>query len=195
VSLPPIPTLQGEHVRLEPLSHHRLDELISASEDGTISDLWYTVVPDRQTMADEIDRRLGLYQAGTMMPFATIDLSSGKAVGMTTFMNIKLENLKVEIGSTWLARSAQGSFINPEAKLLMLGYAFDELSCNAVELRTHEKNAQSRAAIEKLGAKLDGILRNDMIMPNGSIRNTAVYSITQDEWPDVHQSLLARLKR
>jgi RimJ/RimL family protein N-acetyltransferase len=195
VSLPPIPTLQGEHVRLEPLSHHRLDELISASEDGTISDLWYTVVPDRQTMADEIDRRLGLYQAGTMMPFATIDLSSGKAVGMTTFMNIKLENLKVEIGSTWLARSAQGSFINPEAKLLMLGYAFDELSCNAVELRTHEKNAQSRAAIEKLGAKLDGILRNDMIMPNGSIRNTAVYSITQDEWPDVHQNLLARLKR
>ncbi len=195
MSLPPIPTLQGEHVRLEPLSHHRLDELISASEDGTISDLWYTVVPDRQTMADEIDRRLGLYQAGTMMPFATIDLSSGKAVGMTTFMNIKLENLKVEIGSTWLARSAQGSFINPEAKLLMLGYAFDELSCNAVELRTHEKNAQSRAAIEKLGAKLDGILRNDMIMPNGSIRNTAVYSITQDEWPDVHQSLLARLKR
>lgn len=195
MSLPPIPTLQGEHVRLEPLSHHRLDELISASEDGTISDLWYTVVPDRQTMADEIDRRLGLYQAGTMMPFATIDLSSGKAVGMTTFMNIKLENLKVEIGSTWLARSAQGSFINPEAKLLMLGYAFDELSCNAVELRTHEKNAQSRAAIEKLGAKLDGILRNDMIMPNGSIRNTAVYSITQDEWPDVHQNLLARLKR
>lgn len=195
MSLPPIPTLQGEHVRLEPLSHHRLDELISASEDGTISDLWYTVVPDRQTMADEIDRRLGLYQAGTMMPFATIDLSSGRAVGMTTFMNIKLENLKVEIGSTWLARSAQGSFINPEAKLLMLGYAFDELSCNAVELRTHEKNAQSRAAIEKLGAKLDGILRNDMIMPNGSIRNTAVYSITQDEWPDVHQSLLARLKR
>ena len=195
MSLPPIPTLQGEHVRLEPLSHQRLDELISASEDGTISDLWYTVVPDRQTMADEIDRRLGLYQAGTMMPFATIDLSSGKAVGMTTFMNIKLENLKVEIGSTWLARSAQGSFINPEAKLLMLGYAFDELSCNAVELRTHEKNAQSRAAIEKLGAKLDGILRNDMIMPNGSIRNTAVYSITQDEWPDVHQSLLARLKR
>lgn len=195
MSLPPIPTLQGEHVRLEPLSHHRLDELISASEDGTISDLWYTVVPDRQTMADEIDRRLGLYQAGTMMPFATIDLSSGRAVGMTTFMNIKLENLKVEIGSTWLARSAQGTFINPEAKLLMLGYAFDELSCNAVELRTHEKNAQSRAAIEKLGAKLDGILRNDMIMPNGSIRNTAVYSITQDEWPDVHQSLLARLKR
>lgn len=195
MSLPPILTLQGEHVRLEPLSHQRLDELISASEDGTISDLWYTVVPDRQTMADEIDRRLGLYQAGTMMPFATIDLSSGKAVGMTTFMNIKLENLKVEIGSTWLARSAQGSFINPEAKLLMLGYAFDELSCNAVELRTHEKNAQSRAAIEKLGAKLDGILRNDMIMPNGSIRNTAVYSITQDEWPDVHQSLLARLKR
>jgi RimJ/RimL family protein N-acetyltransferase len=195
VSLPAIPTLTGEHVRLEPLSQNRLDELISASEDGFLSDLWYTVVPDRQTMADEIDRRLGLYDVGTMMPFATIDLNSGKAVGMTTFMNMKLENFKVEIGSTWLAHSAQGTVINPEAKLLMLTYAFDELSCNAVELRTHEKNAQSRAAIEKLGAKLDGILRNDMIMPNGSIRNTAVYSITTDEWSAVRRGLLARLNR
>lgn len=195
MSLPAIPTLTGEHVRLEPLSQNRLDELISASEDGSLSDLWYTVVPDRQTMADEIDRRLGLYDTGTMMPFATIDLNSGKAVGMTTFMNMKLENFKVEIGSTWLAHRAQGTVINPEAKLLMLTYAFDELSCNAVELRTHEKNAQSRAAIEKLGAKLDGILRNDMVMPNGTIRNTAVYSITAEEWPAVRRGLLARLNR
>ena len=146
-------------------------------------------------MTEEINRRLGLYQAGTMMPFATIDLTSGKAVGMTTFMNMKLENLKVEIGSTWLAHSAQGTAINPEAKLLMLTYAFDELGCNAVELRTHEKNEQSRAAIEKLGATLDGILRNDMVMPNGTIRNTAVYSITTEEWPTVRQGLHTRLAR
>ena len=190
-----IPTLTGDHVRLEPLSQNHAEDLISASEDGSLSDLWYTVIPDRVSMTEEINRRLGLYQAGTMMPFATIDLTSGKAVGMTTFMNMKLENLKVEIGSTWLAHSAQGTAINPEAKLLMLTYAFDELGCNAVELRTHEKNEQSRAAIEKLGAKLDGILRNDMVMPNGTIRNTAVYSITTKEWPTVRQGLLTRLAR
>jgi RimJ/RimL family protein N-acetyltransferase len=195
VSLPVIPTLTGDHVRLEPLSQNRAEELISASEDGSLSDLWYTVIPDRDSMTEEINRRLGLYEAATMMPFATIDLSSGKAVGMTTFMNMKLENLKVEIGSTWLAHSAQGTAINPEAKLLMLTYAFDELGCNAVELRTHEKNEQSRAAIEKLGATLDGILRNDMVMPNGTIRNTAVYSITTEEWPIVRQGLHTRLAR
>lgn len=195
MSLPAIPTLTGDHVRLEPLSQRRAEDLISASEDGNISDLWYTVVPNRKTMTEEIDRRLGLYDAGTMMPFATVDLTSGKAVGMTTFMNMKLENLKVEIGSTWLARSAQGTVINPEAKLLMLTYAFDELGCNAVELRTHEKNEQSRAAIEKLGAQLDGILRNDMVMPNGTIRNTAVYSITTEEWPLVREGLITRLAR
>lgn len=190
-----IPTLTGDHVRLEPLSQNRAEELITASEDGSLSDLWYTVIPHRDSMTEEINRRLGLYQAGTMMPFATIDLTSGKAVGMTTFMNMKLENLKVEIGSTWLAHSAQGTVINPEAKLLMLTYAFDELGCNAVELRTHEKNEQSRAAIEKLGAKLDGILRNDMVMPNGTIRNTAVYSITTEEWPTVRKGLHVRLAR
>lgn len=195
MSLPVIPTLTGDHVRLEPLSQNHAEDLISASEDGSLSDLWYTVIPDRVSMTEEINRRLGLYEAGTMMPFATIDLTSGKAVGMTTFMNMKLENLKVEIGSTWLAHSAQGTAINPEAKLLMLTYAFDELGCNAVELRTHEKNEQSRAAIEKLGAKLDGILRNDMVMPNGTIRNTAVYSITTKEWPTVRQGLLTRLAR
>ena len=128
-----------------------------------------------------------------MIPFATIDRASGKAIGMTTFMNIKLANRKVEIGSTWLAQSFQGTAINPEAKLLMLGYAFETLGCNAVELRTHEQNLQSRAAIEKLGAKLDGILRNDMVMANGSIRNTAVYSIINDDWPEVSQKLQLRL--
>jgi RimJ/RimL family protein N-acetyltransferase len=144
-------------------------------------------------MSAEIDRRLALYAAGSMIPFATIDKVSGKAIGMTTFMNVKLENLKVEIGSTWLAQSFQGTAVNPEAKLLMLGYAFESLKCNAVELRTHEQNLQSRAAIEKLGAKLDGILRNDMVMANGNIRNTAVYSITKDEWPLVREALQNRL--
>ncbi len=193
MELPAIPTLEGDFVRLEPLGQQQAAELSLACQDGNLFDLWYTWVPSPETMAAEINRRLDLYSAGTMMPFATIDRACGKAIGMTTFMNIKLANRKVEIGSTWLAQSFQGTAINPEAKLLMLGYAFETLGCNAVELRTHEQNQQSRAAIEKLGAKLDGILRNDMVMANGSIRNTAVYSITNDEWPAVRHGLRQRL--
>jgi RimJ/RimL family protein N-acetyltransferase len=195
MSLPEIPTLQGTTVLLEPLSQGRVLELSEACEDGKLYDLWYTWVPNPDGMSAEIDRRLGLYDKGSMIPFATVDKASGRAIGMTTFMNVKLENRKVEIGSTWLAQRYQGNAINPEAKLLMLRYAFETLECNAVELRTHEKNLQSRAAIEKLGAKLDGILRNDMVMANGSIRNTAVYSITKDEWPFVQAGLEARLAR
>ena len=193
MALPEIPTLVGDYVRLEPLSHEREEELCAATEDGKLHELWYTPIPSPETMSAEIDRRLGLYEQGTMMPFATIDVETGKAIGMTTFMNMRLDHFKVEIGSTWMAASYQGTGINPEAKLLMLSYAFDVLGCNAVELRTHEKNAQSRAAIEKLGAKLDGMLRNDMVMPNGTLRNSAVYSITKDEWPAVHDGLVARL--
>lgn len=193
MALPEMPTLEGDYVRLEPLSHEHTADLRNATNDGDLFDLWYTFIPTAEDMEAEIDRRLGLYGQGTMMPFATIDAATGKAIGMTTFMNIKLENFKVEIGSTWMANSYQGTAINPEAKLLMLSYAFDVLNCNAVELRTHEKNAQSRAAISKLGAKLDGMLRNDMVMPNGTLRNTAVYSITKDEWPGVHDGLIARL--
>ncbi len=193
MELPAIPTLEGDVVRLEPLSQKHAADLALACQDGRLYELWYTWVPSPETMAAEIDRRLALYASGSMMPFATLDRTSGKAIGMTTFMNIKLANRKVEIGSTWLAQSHQGTAINPEAKLLMLAYAFETLNCNAVELRTHEQNLQSRAAIEKLGAKLDGILRNDMVMANGSIRNTAVYSITKDEWPTVQIDLKARL--
>ena len=193
MALPAIPILEGTFVRLEPLSQDRADELSTACEDGKLYEIWYTSVPDQAGMRAEIDRRLGLYGAGSMMPFATVDIESGKAIGMTSFMNIKLENFKVEIGSTWMASSFQGTAINPEAKLLMLNYAFEVLSCNAVEIRTHQMNAQSRAAIEKLGAKLDGMLRNDMVMPNGTLRNTAVYSITKDEWPEVRRGLASRL--
>ncbi len=193
MGLPEIPRLEGQFVRLEPLAEEQAAELSVACEDGKLFELWYTRVPSPETMKQEIASRLGLYASGSMMPFATIDKLSGKAIGMTTFMNIKLENFKVEIGSTWLAASYQRTAINPEAKLLMLGFAFAELHCNAVELRTHESNSQSRAAIEKLGAKLDGILRNDMVMPNGTIRNTAVYSITKDEWPSVELKLKERL--
>lgn len=194
MGLPKLPVLEGEFVRLEPLVDKHASELSDACEDGKLFELWYTRVPSRDSMKQEITTRLGLHSSGSMMPFATIDKLSGKTIGMTTIMNIKLENFKVEIGSTWLAASYQKTAINPESKFLLLGYAFGELKCNAVELRTHESNIQSRAAIEKLGAKLDGVLRNDMVMPNGSIRNTAVYSITKDEWPALALSLTERIE-
>ena len=137
-------------------------------------------------MAAELDRRLSLT---TMLPFAIIDIASGKAVGMTTYMNIDAANTRVEIGSTWMRKSAQRTRINTEAKLLMLAHAFDTLGCIAVEFRTHAMNVQSRRAIERLGAKLDGILRNHMVMANGTLRDTAVYSILPHEWPAVRANL------
>jgi len=150
--------------------------------------LWYTTIPSAEGMKDEITRRLSLYDAGTMLPFAVLD-PSGCAVGMTTYMNVDAANRRVEIGSTWYSKSVQRSGLNTEAKLLLLGHAFDTLECIAVEFRTHFVNYQSRRAIERLGAKPDGILRNHMIMANGTLRDTAVYSIIAPEWPMVRANL------
>lgn len=151
--------LTGEIVRLEPLSHDHAAGLVEATKDGELWKLWYTSVPTPDGMEAEIDRRLVLQDAGTMIPFATRDLRSGKVIGMTTYMNIDASLPRVEIGSTWNAKSAQGSGINPESKLLLFTHAFEVWDCPAVEFRTSWHNRQSRAAIEKLGAKLDGVLR------------------------------------
>ncbi|NTV40403.1 MAG: GNAT family N-acetyltransferase, partial [Demequinaceae bacterium] len=140
-----------------------------------------------------IDRRLGLQADGRMAPWAIVSPASGRAVGMTTYMNIDSVNRRVEIGSTWLGRQAQGTAVNPAMKLLMLERAFGELDCIAVELRTHWHNVQSRAAIAKLGAKQDGVLRNHQVGLNGTLRDTVVFSIIDGEWPTVRQGLLARL--
>lgn len=187
-------TLQGAHVTLAPLSQDHLADLEAASADGELHRIWYTMIPSPEGMAGEIDRRLGLMQAGAMLPFATL-LPDGRAVGMTTYHHIDAINRRVEIGSTWLARSAQRGPVNTEAKLLLLRHAFEALDCIAVELRTHVVNHQSRRAIERLGARLDGILRNHMIMPNGTLRDSAVYSITQAEWPMVKANLTWQLDR
>ena len=130
-----------------------------------------------------------------MLPFAIVDNASGRAVGMTTYMHIDATNRRVEIGSTWYRRSVQRSGLNTECKYLLLRHAFEALHCNAVEFRTHFMNHQSRRAIERLGAKLDGILRQHMIMPNGSLRDTCVYSIIQAEWPAVETHLTFQLER
>jgi RimJ/RimL family protein N-acetyltransferase len=161
---------------------------MAAVRDGDLHRLWYTTIPAPEDVGREIDRRLALRAAGSMLPFAVL-APDGRAIGMTTYMNVDAANRRVEIGSTWYARSAQRTPINTEAKLLLLAHAFDALDCIAVEFRTHAMNLQSRRAIERLGAKLDGVLRAHMIMPNGTIRDTACYSITAAEWPAVRANL------
>jgi len=181
-------TLRGQHARLEPLSHQHLDGLVTAVKDGELSKLWYTAIPLPENMGKEIDRRLGLQAAGSMLPFTVFD-AGGSIVGMTTYMNIDAANRRVEIGSTWYGKSAQRGPLNTQCKLLLLRHAFETLNCIAVEFRTHFFNHQSRRAIERLGAKQDGILRSHQIAPNGTLRDTVVYSITAAEWPTVQAHL------
>jgi N-acetyltransferase len=181
-------TLRGPHARLEPLSHQHREALVEAVKDGELHRLWYTSIPTPENMAKEIDRRLGLQSAGSMLPFTVFD-ADGKVVGQTTYMNIDATNRRVEIGSTWYAKSAQRGPLNTQCKLLLLTHAFEALNCIAVEFRTHFFNHQSRRAIERLGAKQDGILRSHQVAPNGSLRDTVVYSITAAEWPTVKAHL------
>lgn len=188
------PTLTGRLVTLEQLERAHHDDLVEAAGDGELWNLWYTAVPRPEGMAAEIDRRLALQEAGSMVPFTVRD-SSGRALGMTTFMNVDRDLPRVEIGSTWNRASAHGTGTNPESKLLLLTHAFEVLECPAVEFRTHWMNQQSRAAIERLGAKLDGVLRSHLRMADGSLRDTAVYSIIATEWPQVRAGLLHRLRQ
>ena len=181
-------TLRGQHARLEPLSHQHREGLAEAVRDGELSTIWYTAIPAPENMAKEIDRRLGLQAAGSMLPFTVFD-AGGNIVGMTTYMNIDAANRRVEIGSTWYGKSAQRGPLNTQCKLLLLTHAFETLNCIAVEFRTHFFNHQSRRAIERLGAKQDGILRSHQVAPNGTLRDTVVYSITAAEWPTVKAHL------
>jgi RimJ/RimL family protein N-acetyltransferase len=187
-------TLQGAHARLEPLSPAHEAGLVEAVRDGELWQLWYTAIPAPERMGAEIARRLALHEAGSMLPFTVFD-GAGRIVGMTTFMNIDSPNRRVEIGSTWYGASAQRTPLNTQCKRLLLAHAFETLECIAVEFRTHRFNQQSRRAIERLGAQLDGILRNHQRATNGTLRDTAVYSITADEWPTVRAHLDHQLAR
>ncbi len=187
-------TLSGTHVELRPLSEEHHDGLVAAVQDGELWKLWYTSIPSPDRMHAEIERRLGLQATGSMLPFTVIEQPSGRIVGMTTYMNIDAAAPRVEIGSTWYAKSVQRSPLNTEAKLLLLTQAFESLQCLAVEFRTHFINQQSRRAIERLGARLDGVLRSHLRMPNGTLRDTCVYSITAAEWPMVRAHLRSKLE-
>jgi N-acetyltransferase len=192
-------TLIGAHVRLEPLRAEHHGALAQAVRDGELWNHWYTAIPTPEGMAAEIERRLQLQTQGSMCPFSVIDPATQQAVGMTTYMNIDAANRRVEIGSTWYRQSVQRTPLNTEAKRLLLAHAFEQLSCIAVEFRTHFFNQQSRRAIERLGAKLDGILRSHQINPHplsaGALRDTCIYSIIASEWPNVRTHLDHQLSR
>ncbi len=186
-------TLTGRHATLTPLSASHCDDLADAVKDGELWQLWYTTVPAPENMAAEIERRLRLQDQGAMLPFAVIDNATGLAVGMTTYMHIDAANRRLEVGSTWYRRRVQRTALNTECKLMLLTHAFETLDCIAVELRTHFLNRQSRAGIERLGAKLDGILRQHQLVSNGTVRDTCVYSIIASEWPGIKANLNHRL--
>ena len=180
--------LAGPHARLLPLAEDHHDALCAATRDGELWKLWYTAVPSPEGMAVEIQRRLALQAAGSMLPFTVMD-ASGQVVGMTTCMHIDAVHQRLEIGSTWYARSVQRTPLNTNAKRLLLEHSFEKLQCIAVEFRTHRLNTQSRRAIERLGAQLDGVLRAHQRAADGSLRDTAVYSITAAEWRTVRAHL------
>ena len=187
-------TLENEAVRLIPLEPDHARALGEAACDGRLWELHVTTVPRPQEMAEEIRRRLSLQRDGSMLPFTVVVRGSERIVGQTTYMNADAKHRRLEIGSTWYAHSAQRTAVNTACKLLLLEHAFEHLDCMAVEFRTSSLNLQSRRAIERLGATLDGVLRHHMRHKDGTIRDTVVYSIIAAEWPSIRARLRTRLQ-
>ena len=192
---PPEIALHGKHASLVPLSQSHGKALEVAVTDGERWKLWYNRVPAPSEMVADIDRRLALRAEGSMSPFTVIDRMSGQPVGMTTYMHIDPLAPRMEIGSTWYRGSVQRGPINTECKLMLLTHAFETLDCIAIEFRTHIFNTPSRRAIERLGAKLDGILRCHTRSRDGNLRDTCVYSIVVAEWPTVRAHLQRQMEK
>jgi RimJ/RimL family protein N-acetyltransferase len=188
-------TLEGRHVRIEPLGAAHHDELVAAAADGELWNLWFTSVPRPESMRGWMDAALEQREQTGAMPFVIRRAADNRVVGATRYFNVAAPNRRLEIGHTFYSRSVQRTAVNTEAKLLLLTHAFEALDCLGVELRTHFMNRESRRAIERLGAKLDGVLRAHMVMPDGSLRDTCVYSIIANEWPAVRNNLAFRLER
>ncbi|MBS1904989.1 MAG: GNAT family N-acetyltransferase [Actinobacteria bacterium] len=186
-------TLENDFVRLEPLAPEHAEDLAAAT--AGLEDRWYTSVPSAEDVPEEIVRRLARRADGFMNPFAVVRLDTGRAVGMTSYCAIDQPNRVVEIGYTWLSPEVHGTAVNPSAKRLLLEHAFETCDAIRVQFCTHFHNRQSRAAIERLGAKQDGILRNHRIGADGAFRDTVVYSILPHEWPAVRNGLDARLDK
>lgn len=185
--------LQGPRIRLRPLQMQDCDALVAAAADGELWDSPHTVVPSAGTVQAYVRRVLDSREAGTAWPYATELVATGEVIGCTRFWKMDRANRKLEIGGTWLAASWQRSFVNTEAKFLMLRHAFEQLQCVRVQLTTDELNERSRAAILRLGAVYEGRIRHERLMPDGRKRNSVRYSIIDDEWPQVRERLLQRL--
>jgi N-acetyltransferase len=192
---PPEITLEGTYATLAPLRPDHAAALAEAVKDGELWKLWYTSVPAPDEMASAIAERIELRAQGVWSPFVVIERASGKPVGMTNYMRIDPKAPRVEIGGTWYRRRVQRSPLNTECKLMLLTHAFETLNCISVEFRTHVLNQQSRRAIERLGARLDGILRNETRTRDGNLRDTCCYSIIEGEWPTVRTHLRHQLEK
>lgn len=193
--LEPVTLDGGRHVRLVPLSTDHHDALVEAVRDGELWRLWYTSAPTPEGMAAWIDAALAMQARDGALPFVVTARDDGRVLGTTRCFHVDAVNRRFEVGHTWMRASSQRSGANLEAKQTLLRHAFETLDCIAVEFRTHFLNRQSRAAIEGLGAKLDGILRAHQRMADGALRDTCVYSITAPEWPAVRHHLRWRLDR
>jgi RimJ/RimL family protein N-acetyltransferase len=188
-------TLKGDHATLEPLDAGHEAGLRAAAADGELWRLWYTSVAPPDQIGDYIARALDMRERLAAMPFAVRQNATGEIVGCTRYFNVDAANRRLEIGHTWYSKRAQRTAINTECKLLLLTHAFEVLRCIAVEFRTHWFNHASRVAIERLGAKQDGVLRNHQLLPDGSKRDTVVFSIIDGEWPAVRRHLKFLLDR
>jgi len=187
--------LEGRHVRIEPLAHEHAEGVRAAAADGELWRLWYTSVPAPDKTTEWIDIALDVRQRLGAMPFVVREKPGGDIVGATRYFNVDAPNRRLEIGHTWYAKRAQRTAVNTECKLLLLTHAFEALGCIAVEFRTSSFNFQSREAIARLGAKQDGILRSHQILPDGTLRDTVVFSIIAPEWPAVKRHLVFRLEK
>jgi RimJ/RimL family protein N-acetyltransferase len=188
-------TLEGHGVRLEPLSREHAPGLVEAAKDGKLWELFFTSVPEVEQVQAYISGALAGQEKGDMLPWAVRDLRSGAIVGSTRYHDIIPASDRVEIGWTWYAKRVQRSHVNTACKLLLFEYAFEKLGCKVVGLRTDNFNFRSQRAIEALGAKKDGVIRHHWVRRDGSVRDTVMYSVLAQEWPDVKKHLLLRLLR
>lgn len=185
--------LESDNIQLIPLRREHREDLLRAAKDGNLSELWFTSVPTIATIEEYIDKALSDYEDDKGLAFVVMDKNADKIIGMTRFTNGDPEHRRLEIGYTWYAKSFQRTYVNSECKLLLMTHAFETMKAIAVEFRTNWHNFPSRKAIERLGAKKDGVLRNHKIMPEGIYRDTVVYSIIESEWAATKHSLLYRI--
>jgi RimJ/RimL family protein N-acetyltransferase len=192
----PVPvTLEGNGVRLEPLNSNHHQDLVRAASDGRLWELFFTSVPEPSQVSSYISQALEKQQQGEMLPWAVRDLKSGEIVGSTRYHDIIAAADRVEIGYTWYAERCQRTHINTACKILLFEFGFEKLACKVIGLRTDNFNFRSQKAIEALGAKKDGVIRHHWPRRDGSIRDTVMYSVLANEWPDVKKHLQFRLSR